>query len=543
MKEFDSLCKGCMKELNGEIICPFCGYNQDEVQSSPYLKKGEKLEQRYSIGKVIDTNNEGIGYIAYDNVLNIPVYIKEFFPNGLCYRAANGLDVSVKSGCENKFKDCINSFLTYLRAVARLRSLSSIVPVYNIFTENSTAYAVYEWIDGIKLNDFLRKNDNHISWNTAKTLFMPLLSALSEMNSVGIQHLGICPDNMIISNDNKLKLFGFSIPEIRKQGTQIPPNLYDKFSAIEQYIPDYQTSESTDVYAFAATLFYALTGSAPQKALKRKTDDRIFIPTNLLKEIPQHVISALANALQVFPVNRTPTFEKLRDELSDSLSAYNNINIYENIRKEPTPKINDNKNEKSHLTAVIISSIVVFIILTVAGIFWLLGPDFSSNNQLQTSSSSAVSSEPSSLPSASSSSLTKIAVPNLVGQNYKMLQTQSHPDYQVLISSEEFNDNINEGLIISQTPSFTEQMEKGSTILVTVSKGSKIRTLPSIIGLSISDASQKVTSAGLIPIQKQEYNDTVLPGVVIGYDGHNPGDSIEYGSEVGVIVSKGKNLQ
>lgn len=539
MKEFDSLCKGCMKDLNGQTICPFCGYNQDEVQSSPYLKKGEKLEHRYSVGKVIDTNNEGIGYIAYDNVLNIPVYIKEFFPNGLCYRAANNIEVSVKSGCENKFKDCMNSFLTYLRAVARLRSLSSIVSVYNIFTENLTAYAVYEWVEGIKLNDFLRKNNNHISWDVAKTLFMPLLSSLREMNLVGIQHLGICPDNLIISNDSKLKLLGFSIPEIHKQGTQIPPNLYDRFSAIEQYIPDYQTSESTDVYAFAATLFYVLTGSAPQKALKRKTDDRIFIPTNLLKEIPEHVISALANALQVFPINRTPTFEKLRDELSDSLSTYSNINIYENIKKESVKEIN--KNEKSHLVAVITFSIAFLIILTLAGIFWLLGPDFSPKNQLQNSNNSAAFSESSSPSSVSSSSLTKIAVPNLVGKNYKTIQSQPHSDYQVLISSEEFNDNVNEGLIISQTPSSSEQMEKGSAILVTISKGSKIRTLPAITGLPISDASQKVTSSGLIPTQKQEYNDTVLPGVVIGYSEHNSGDSMEYGSEVSIIVSKGKN--
>ena len=77
----------------------------------------------------------------------------------------------------------MNSFLTYLRAVARLRSLSAIVPVYNIFTENSTAYAVYEWVNGLSFVDFLRKKDNHISWDTARTLFMHLLSSLSEINS------------------------------------------------------------------------------------------------------------------------------------------------------------------------------------------------------------------------------------------------------------------------------------------------------------------------------------------------------------------------
>ena len=75
MKEFDKLCKGCMKSLNGEEICPFCGFNQNEKQPSPYLEIGTVLEQRYSIGKAIGNNSEGTGYIAYDNVLNAPVYI------------------------------------------------------------------------------------------------------------------------------------------------------------------------------------------------------------------------------------------------------------------------------------------------------------------------------------------------------------------------------------------------------------------------------------------------------------------------------------
>ncbi len=543
MKEFDKLCKGCMQKLNGENICPFCGFNQNEKQLFPYLEIGTVLEQRYSIGKIIDSNSEGIGYIAYDNVLSVPVYIKEFFPNILCYRGSNKRDVIIKSGYENQFKEYLNSFLTYLRAVARLRSLPAIVPVYNILTENSTAYAVYEWVEGIKLVDFLEKKGNHINWDTARKLFMPLLSSLSEMNSVGIQHLGICPENMVITDESKLKLFGFSIPEVRKQGSHIPPTLYDGFSAIEQYLPEYQTNEATDVYAFAATLFFSLTGSAPQKALKRKTDDRIFIPTNLLKEIPEHVISALANALQVFPINRTPTFERLREALSDSPTVINNIGIYEDNENDTITQDINNHKHKSHVITAVISGVAAFLILVAIGVFWLLGNNFSVNNSSQSSSELNSSSDSLSTHSSAASSTSKISVPNLVGQSYKSIQSQQNLNYQVLVSSEEYNDNVAEGIIISQTPKSTEQMEIGSTVLVTVSKGSKTRSLPIIAGLPITEASQKVTSAGLVPTQKQEYSKTVSEGTVIGYEGHKPGDLVESGNEVVIIVSKGKEPQ
>lgn len=536
MENFDNICKGCMKDIDGKEICPFCGYKQSEEQETPYLKKGEILEQRYLVGKVICTNSEGIGYIAYDNVLKSPVYIKEFFPESLCYRASNGCEVTVKSGFENQFKTCMNSFLTYLRAVARLRTLSALIPVYNIFTENLTAYAVYEWVEGTKFTDFLKKNDNYISWDVARTLFMPLLSSLSEMNSVGIQHLGVCPENIIVTKESKLKLLGFSIPETRKVGAPIPPTLYDGFSAIEQYIPNYQTNESTDVYSFAATLFFSLTGSAPQKSLKRRTDDRIFIPTHLLKEIPRNIISALANALQVFPEDRIQTFEKLREELSTSRLIVNNNEIY-NTRSNIEEKTKE-APKKSYLIFVIISGIISIILLAGIGLFWLLGSNL--NNKFSQDQNHLESQF--SQPSASSllPSQTKVQVPDLVGKDYKTIKSKPSSEYQVLLSSEEFSESVNEGIIISQVPGASEQMDQGSAILVTVSKGKKMRKLPEITGLTISDASQRVTSAGFVPIQKQEYSDTVPSGSVIGYDGHNAEDMAEYGSEISILVSKGK---
>lgn len=40
------------------------------------------------------------------------------------------------------------------------------------------------------------------------------------------------------------------------------------------------------------------------------------IPTDLAKTLPPHVITAVANGLQVQPESRTQTFERLRAELS-----------------------------------------------------------------------------------------------------------------------------------------------------------------------------------------------------------------------------------
>ena len=61
-----------------------------------------------------------------------------------------------------------------------------------------------------------------------------------------------------------------------------------------------------------------MTGTLPEKAIKRKEDARLLIPTGILKELPPHVVTSLANGLQVYPQKRTQTFERLRAELSAS---------------------------------------------------------------------------------------------------------------------------------------------------------------------------------------------------------------------------------
>ena len=86
MADFDSLCKGCMTEIGEQKICPKCGYNQDDKQSAPYLPIGTVLEGRYIIGKKVDQNEEGVGYIAYDNVNKNSIYVREFLPLSMCKR-------------------------------------------------------------------------------------------------------------------------------------------------------------------------------------------------------------------------------------------------------------------------------------------------------------------------------------------------------------------------------------------------------------------------------------------------------------------------
>lgn len=554
MDDSVNLCMNCMSDMAGKNACPSCGWSPDRPQKKHALPLRSVLQKRYVVGCAKRINGEGITYIGFDTVLHIPVELRELFPQSICERAqSGGADVRVIGGSEVNFSDCLSSFLNYARSVAHLRGLSSIVQIYDIFEENHTAYTVSEWNESITLRYFIRRSGGSIGWNTARQLFMPVLSALSAMHERGVGHLGISPDTLFILKDGKMRLGGFCIGAVRQMDTDLAPDLVPGCAAIEQYVMDYTPNEATDVYGFAASLYFALTGTLPPDALKRRTDARLLIPTNIMHSLPPHVVTALANALQVSPDRRTQTFERLRSDLSSIpavTAAIEEDRRFEKARaKAPEPRRPEPKRKKREtpgLVWVLVSCLSMLVILTAVGVLWISrsgGQELMTDGTAVSEFSSAATEN-----SEGTSSLSKadqIRVPNLVGQNFDKLtasmssQVAEDQDYQILCASRQFSDTMAEGFIISQQPVFGGTMTRGTAVVVVVSEGAAVRTLPPIAGLSIPDASTAVTSAGFVPTREEKYSDTVPSQEVIGYKDVKEGSQMAYGSKVVILVSKG----
>lgn len=535
----------CFKSSETSIAkCPYCGENLANPQPQPFLPQKTLLANRYYIGKALKMDGEGLEYIGYDKIENSKVYIREFFPSKICKRDNDFQKITICSDKYTEFKKLLNDFLKYFRSVARLRNLSSITAVYDIFEENNTAYIIFEWIEGVKLDKYMGSRTEPLKWSEAQAMFMPLLSALIYMSKAKIHHLGICPENIIVTSEHKLKLSGFATKNLRNLYSDIEGQLYDGCSAIEQYNKDFEPSESTDVYGFSATLFWALSGEYPLSALKRKNNDKLLVPKNVLEFLPENVVSALANALRVYPNSRTISFENLRIELSDSPILH-----IQDISGQPfshSSELSMSKKSPKSSTAIwgIVSGACALIILVSALIvywFWLRNNSNNKNvtsSQTETSEIDKVYSAAEEMNEELKEKADTIAVPNLIGKNYKSMDGQDG-NYQIVVMGEDFSEKIEEGYIISQNPNPGEEMERYSTIAVNLSKGSKQRTLPEIQGKSLSEASQLITVQKLVPVQTFEFSKEFPEGTVIGYKNYNPGETLEYGSEVTIVISKG----
>lgn len=554
MTEFSNLCMYCMSDMQGKEVCPVCGRLKSEPQSVGALPYGTMLQKRYAVGRALRSNGEGLTYIGIDNVLNIRVEIHEFYPASIAEREEDGKCVHILGGSELAFQENLTEFLRYSREIAHMRELSAIVQIYDIFEENNVAYTVSEWSDSIALRYFVERSGGNIGWNAARQLFMPVLSALNELHAHSVMHLGISPDTLLIMRDGKMKLGGFSIAAVRQMDTDLPPELTPGCAAVEQYIMGDRPSEATDVYGFAASLFFALTGSLPPEAPRRRTDARLMIPNAIMHSLPPYVISALANALQVAPEKRTPSFERLRAEIAaapavtaaiESSQRFERIAAVEPRVPEQAEKKQPEKKEVSGFIWVISSCLVMLVIFVAIAIVWMNNKGLQQSHVTQAPVSSTVSQESSQVSSAEASSeAEQITVPNLVGQDFnKIAAAQSAPDsdqdYKIAQTSMQFSDSIAEGKIISQDPKPGTKMQSGSTIVVVVSQGSAVRTLPAIAGKALNDASAAVTAAGFTPTQGSAYSDTITKGTVIGYKDVSAGSQMAYGSTVTILVSQG----
>ena len=132
-------------------------------------------------------------------------------------------------------------------------------------------------------------------------------------------------------------------------------------------------------------------------------------------------------------------------------------------------------------------------------------------------------------------------VPNLVNKKWSSVDgNEKYSNFYIRLKEEVYDENYEEGRIISQTVKAGSTVPQNTPIGVVVSKGSKMRTVPNIIGKTVSEASKELESAGLaLGDQAEEYSDDVESGKIIRLNGIEPGKKIQAGSMINVVVSLG----
>lgn len=530
----DNLCMGCMKEIGNVQQCPFCGFHNDTVAPAPYLPLRTVIGGRYTVGKVISASGDGVTYIAWDNESRETVTVREFLPVENITRLQGQTEVTVNEDSRLVFYDSVREFLALNRKLAMSRNLSALIPVIDIIEENNTAYAISEYLETITLRDFLLKSrTGYLGWDRVKTLMMPVLTTVASLHSMDIYHRGISPNTLVLGRDGKLRLTGFMISSARCLKTRVKPEMFPGYAAIEQYHDVDDTGAWTDVYGIAAVIYRALIGSTPAEASERITNDKLMIPPRFAEALPAYLVSALDHALTIEPGDRTATVDELREELSGSPSTMASNAIHEVREREveaPTTT-EDEVAERKRLEKLarqeqqkheqIKMAIIAFAICLGIGVLalggWLTYDHFKNNPKEPTTEGVAP----------------MIEVPNFVGQSYSRISNDEVQKTRFKFTVDyQYSDSAEAGVIIGQNLEAGTQIEQGSELKLTVSKGIEYVTLIDVSGMDYNKAFNLLTEAGFVCKKVEKNND----------GSHTANEVITVTPEAGKEYERGKEI-
>ena len=528
MTDLSELCPGCMSPKADDDQCRKCGFD-GTANPDEFLQIKTILSDRYLVGKVLSSNGEGATYMGYDAELDSPVFIREFFPKGLCTR--EGENVYASEQYSDSFVTHKNEFLSLARVLARMRNLSAILPVYDIFEQNDTAYYISEAVEYITLRDFLVRNGGRLNYNQMCRLFKPVFSTLASLHSVGVIHRGISPETMIVGRDGRLRIIGFCISDLRTARTTLAPELFKGYAAIEQYGFDGDSGAWTDVYSVAAVIYRTLIGSPAPDATERVTNDRMIIPPDIAEELPAYALSALADALQILPNDRTQSIEDFRDELSAAPNVVNRARqqgMPEERPRTSTRKRKKNSNKKYIAVAAVITVIVLSVVVLI-----FAKTVFNNNGDDTTPTSYTTSADSNPDYSSAVADRSKITVPDFT--EYTASEILSVEDTEMIELNENFKiiwerktDDSEKGTILSQSVTKDDKVEKGTEITLEVSIGNGMVKVPDVVDMLEDEAIIELCKSGFM------YQNIVVQEV---YDANEKGgvvleQSIESGEKV-----------
>lgn len=274
------------------------------------LALGTILNGQYKIEKVLGQGGFGITYLGIDLNLELKVAIKEYYPEGLVTRSRQQTGITVFGGDkEEAFQMGVASFLEEAKILAKFQNNKHIVGVKTFFRENGTTYFVMDYIEGISFKDYLKQMGGKILVDDVIGLLEPIMEALQEVHQTGLLHRDISPDNIYITHQGESKLldFGAARYNLGEKSRSLSVILKPGYAPEEQYRSKGKQGPWTDVYALAATMYFAITGNLPPESLDRLEQDDLQLPSEKGIAINASVEGALVRALEVKAVNRFQT--------------------------------------------------------------------------------------------------------------------------------------------------------------------------------------------------------------------------------------------
>lgn len=529
------LCPYCLRPAPSPAsACPHCGRRFAGVNPVGSLPVGTVLAGRYTIGELIRIDGEGILYQGAENHGAFQVTVKEYLPLTLSAERTDGQLLRPKPGSEVLFKTTRMDFVDLYRSIQRITPANGLEAVLDVVEANNTVYAVMESPGGRPLQKWLEDHPGPVDPAQAREMLRPVFDGVAAMHRVGLVHRGICPENIRVLDNGRARLAGYATVGLRTAGSGLHEQLYEGYSAPEQYSTAEFEGRYTDEYSLAAVFYRMVCGQSPVPAAQRAVSDSNPRAKTLEPSVPVYISEALQLGLRLKPAERIQTVPLLLEALS---SPEKTDALARSLRTAPAEGAagpSESTGRRVSMQTILTGILLLLAVLTALTLWSMLGR------------LSALETPPPAPPEpASSSEITQPQnlVPSLVGISYS--QVQNHREYTgiyLFYVTEEYSDDVPAGTILRQQPDAGTLLPAGETIRLVVSKGPKMVEMPQIIGFPQDSAVRELESRGLVPSCFMVFNDGSYASGCVVSASVEAGTMAEVGSTVVVYIAADRDV-
>lgn len=484
------------------------------------MMKGMIFAERYQLNDFIGQGGMSLVYRAVD------------------IRTGHSVAVKILRSEFNRDKEFLERFQREAQA-ASLMNHHNLVNLLDVGVEGDYRYLVLEYVNGSTLKDIIHQR-GRLSYVTAIDITVRILSALQHAHANGIIHRDIKPQNVLIDAEGHVKVSDFGIARmtggatIAKKDTVVGSVHY---SSPEQAAGDVVEATS-DLYSTGVVLYEMLTGRVPFTgdtpvaiAMQHLQADPPPI-TDFAPDTPPAVTAVVMKAMAKDPSQRFQSACEMANALmlakegvvtvvppeppvaSPAGQSASSGQVQETSSHSPISPRGHVRHHPKRKTGFILSlaaALLVIAVLAVGVVF-----------VVRQISSSAIA-------------------PYVVGMTVEDGREQAQREGLSWQQTDINHDTLPAGTIISQIPEADTPMQKGDSLLVTVSLGPADSAMPNMGGLAYEDAAERLKSRGFGSIIAVKTVSTSPTGTVLSQT-PNAGEHFTVGQTVELTISGGSTM-
>lgn len=513
------------------------------------VKDGIFLGNRYEVIEKIGAGGMADVYRGRDTMLNRYVAIKVL---------------------KKEFREdatFVKKFRSEAQAAAGLLN-PNIVNVYDVGEDRGLYYMVMELVEGITLKEYIDRK-KRLSAREVISIAIQMCSGIEEAHKHHIIHRDIKPQNIIISNDGKVKVTDFGIARMVTSTTTTTVAMGSvHYTSPEQARGGY-SDEKSDIYSIGITLYEMVTGQVPfngdttvEVAMKHLQEE-ITPPSELVPDIPysleqiilkctqknaerrysdvDELIQDLKHSLvdpegdfvQIVPVGNADTVIITEDDLDDIRSSYGDDDEDDDYGEDDedydededdhdSDEVNPRMNKVIKIMTIVVAVIIILVLALVigraAGLFRFGG----SGTQQEEDSG-------------------QVEVPDVVGMTLDDAKKElNDAGLGWKIGKQEESAQYDKGYVMGQDPEDGEKVKKNTQITLDVSTGKAEEQVevPNVVGQDEADAQKTLEDAGFKVESTAVYSSQPQGEVVATTP--EAGTQAAKGSTVTIQVSKGE---